>query len=284
MARIINLFDRMDGYGHRPQRRPHRVRDRVDPLQIYDDVDLVAKYRFRRADITLIINQIEGDLQHGSNRNGALSPTMQLLVALRFYASGSFQSVIGDGVHVSPSTVCRCIRRVSLALTRLFNNYVILPHNEQYSRRIKEDFGDIADFPDVISCIDGTQIPIQAPSHDELEYVNRKGFHSINIQVMCDLNLKFVDAVIRWPGSTHDSRILANSNIYREFENGNYNGIVLGDSGYPLRNWLMVPYLRPATDAEEAYNTSQIKTRSIIERSIGDPLSYVLKLYLFYLS
>ncbi len=40
-----------------------------------------------------------------------------------------------------------------------------------------------AGLPNVIGCIDGTQIPISAPSQNEVDYVNRKSFHSINIQV-----------------------------------------------------------------------------------------------------
>ena len=38
-------------------------------------------------------------------------------------------------------------------------------------------------FPNVIGLIDGTQIPIQAPTENEIDYVNRKGVHAINCQV-----------------------------------------------------------------------------------------------------
>ena len=37
--------------------------------------------------------------------------------------------------------------------------------------------------PDVIGCIDGTHVRIQAPAHCEDDYVNRKQFHSLNVQV-----------------------------------------------------------------------------------------------------
>ena len=35
----------------------------------------------------------------------------------------------------------------------------------------------------MIGCLDGTQVKIMAPSVNEHEYVNRKGVHSINVQV-----------------------------------------------------------------------------------------------------
>lgn len=39
-------------------------------------------------------------------------------------------------------------------------------------------------FPCVIGCVDGTHIAIQAPSTEpEKPYVNRKGYHSINVLV-----------------------------------------------------------------------------------------------------
>jgi len=35
----------------------------------------------------------------------------------------------------------------------------------------------------VLGCIDGTHIKIMAPRENEAEYVNRKGVHSLNVQV-----------------------------------------------------------------------------------------------------
>lgn len=38
-------------------------------------------------------------------------------------------------------------------------------------------------FPNVLGCVDGTQIPIIAPTIDPTSYFNRKGTFSINMQV-----------------------------------------------------------------------------------------------------
>ena len=267
MAGILNLLDNLDNIPG--QRRPRHVRERVDPLQIYDDIDLVARYRFRREDITMINDLIYNDIKHATDKNHALSPSMQLLIALRFYASGSMQRVVGDTFHVSPSTVCQVIRRVSLALAEKLNEYVFIPQNRAYIQSTKEKFADIANFHGVIACVDGTQIPIQAPSVNEHEYVNRKGVHAINIQIMADADRRIVNTVIRYPGSTHDARILRNSAIFRDFENGVYNGLVLGDSAYPLLTWLMKIFLAPATDEQRRFNNSLSSTRQTVECSIG---------------
>ncbi|KAJ8909773.1 hypothetical protein NQ315_014450 [Exocentrus adspersus] len=43
---------------------------------------------------------------------------------------------------------------------------------------------------------------------------------------------------------------------------------VVGDSGYPLKNYLLTPLLNPMTPGEQ-YNEADIRTRNIIERLIG---------------
>ena len=116
----------------------------------------------------------------------------------------------------------------------------------------------MSQFPNIIACVDGTHIKIIAPSHNEWEYVNRKGFHSINVQLMCDVKLCIVNCVVRWPGSTHDARILRESNIYEHMEQNHDSHVILGDSGYPLRQWLMVPFFNPQSDAEHHFNRSHM--------------------------
>lgn len=39
-------------------------------------------------------------------------------------------------------------------------------------------------FPKVLGCVDGTQIRISTPTANEADFVNRKGFHSLNVQVL----------------------------------------------------------------------------------------------------
>ena len=45
------------------------------------------------------------------------------------------------------------------------------------------------------------------------------------------LDLIFTNIVAKWPSSVHDSGIFQNSRLCAKFENGDYNGILLGDSG-----------------------------------------------------
>ena len=53
-----------------------------------------------------------------------------------------------------------------------------------------------------------------------------------------------------WLGSVHDSRMFPNSRLCAKFENHDYNGILLGDSGYALKPYLLTPILNPHTPPE----------------------------------
>jgi len=193
----------------------------------------------------------------------------QLLIALRYYSTGSVQRLIADGVICHQSTASRAIHKVSLAIKRRLHNYVHFPPERQEHLKMMDKFYEISQFPQVVGCVDGPHIHITAPSQNEQEYVNRKGYHSLNIQLICDGNQKITNCVIKWPGSTHDARILTTSAIYQRFEEHTITGFILGDNAYPPKHWLMTPVLNPITETEERYNRSFLPTRCCIERTIG---------------
>jgi len=66
-------------------------------------------------------------------------------------------------------------------------------------------------------------------------FCNRKDYFSLNTQVTCNSNLEITDIVARWQGSIHDNTIFNNSRLRANFENGTYDGLLLGDSAYPLK-------------------------------------------------
>ena len=105
----------------RVHRRAERIfrREIDDVLMYYSDNELHKRYRFSRQTIRYITSLIEDEISPTSNRTKPVSATKQVLITLRFLASGSFQQVTGDTVSgLHKSTVCRIIRRVTVALSR----------------------------------------------------------------------------------------------------------------------------------------------------------------------
>ena len=150
------------------------------------DGELRARYRFGKDSILYITNLLAETLRRKTNRNHPLSPLQQVLIALRFYASGSFLQVVGDTVGVDKSTVSRVVTNVSLALAAKQQDYIKWPKEQQEVSNAKAAFYQRGRFPCVIGCVNGTHIRIQAPNENEHNYVNRLGFHSINVQGICN--------------------------------------------------------------------------------------------------
>ena len=175
------------------QRRPRNYRFNANLLN-YTDKELRARYRFGKESIQYITNLIETDLRRKTNRSHALRPIDQVLMALRFYASGNFLQVIGDIVGVDKSTVSRAVHDVSQLLSAKQSMFIKWPTTAAVNNENKNGFYRRRLFPGIIGCIDGTQIRITAPSKNESDFVNRKGFHSINVQGVCDHKGKFLVA------------------------------------------------------------------------------------------
>lgn len=92
------------------------------------------------------------------------------------------------------------------------------------------------------------------------------------MQATCDHNHKFTSVYCKWPGSTHDAFVLRRSELWRIFENNSNKGIILGDSAYPCRYWLMTPFCcrsNHLTPAQERYNSAHKKTRVVVENAFG---------------
>lgn len=58
-----------------------------------------------------------------------VSPLDQLLIALQFYASGTFQSIVGNVLRISQSSVSRSIYDVSAVLSSLAGEHICIPTN-----------------------------------------------------------------------------------------------------------------------------------------------------------
>ncbi|CAJ1077780.1 putative nuclease HARBI1 [Xyrichtys novacula] len=243
------------------------LRPRIDILALPNNF-LLERYRFSSQSIIYIHNLIRPHISNITRRSHALTSEQILCVALRYFANGSFLYNIGDAEHLSKATVWRAIRKVCLALTRLLPTFVVFPGHKPV-RAIKEEFHRIAGFPSVIGCIDGTHIPIKAPSKNEADYVNRKSTHSINVQIICDAAYIITNVEAKWPGSVHDSRMFRESNLSARLQRGEFDGLLLGDSGYPCQARLLTPYPDPEPGPQQNFNRAHCSTRARVETTIG---------------
>lgn len=118
---------------------------------------------------------------------------------------------------ISQSSMSRFIDRITdIIVTHLASKFIRFPQTPIEIHETKARFEEKYGLPGVLGVIDGTHVALAALKNDiEHAFVNRKGFHSINVQVACDDRLLFANINARFPGDTHDSYIFLGSELHR---------------------------------------------------------------------
>lgn len=91
---------------------------------------------------------------------------------------------ISDRFGVGKAIAWRAVQRFVIALNTFLHTFIKWPTREEAAitwNIIKSK----CNFPKVIGAIDGTHVHIAAPKMHYKAYINRKGYHSIQLQVMC---------------------------------------------------------------------------------------------------
>ncbi|XP_041961997.1 putative nuclease HARBI1 isoform X2 [Alosa sapidissima] len=257
-ALLVGIFDNEDEHINRNVMAERLLRPHNDVLNFPDRV-LISFYRLPRHLILNLVKELRPVLERPSRRHGALAVLVQVTNALRFFAKGDFQTEVASLSSVSQLCISRNLMEVTKAICNLAPNYIQFPLGEELLR-IKEEFLQQSGMPGVIGLIDGSLFPIKAPNGpSEPAYVCRKGYHAINVQAIGDQNMVIRHLLAKWPGSIHDSFIF----------NTRASGWLLGDSGYPLKPYLITPIMNEQTEAERKYNVPHKRCRSRQERLYG---------------
>ncbi|XP_035983967.1 putative nuclease HARBI1 isoform X2 [Fundulus heteroclitus] len=244
--------------------RGHKTLDRFDLDSVSNDF-LLTNFGFPRDFILYLVELLKETLSRRTMRSRAISPEVQVLAALGFYTSGSFQTSMGDIIGISQASMSRCVTNVTKALVEKAPQFITF-NSEPSSRDFTfQEFQRVAGFPGVLGVLDCVQVAIKAPNSEASSYVNKKGFHSVACQLVCNARGLLLSAET-WPGGLRDTKILQRSALHKQLQD-NKEGWLLGDGRYPLKKWLMTPLESPGTDAELRYNLAHMMTREIADRT-----------------
>ena len=133
--------------------------------------DIIGSHESRR-DILWLCEELQQDISRVTRRTHAVPTHTSVLLALRFFASGSFQSVLGDSCGLDQASISRILNKVILALFRKARREIKMPVRAIEIEQAKQTFYRLQRFPNVIGAIDCTHIPIKAPNENEDVYVN----------------------------------------------------------------------------------------------------------------
>ena len=206
------------------------------------DFEFKRHFRLTRSTFEWLCCEIIPLLRRNSDEPGiiGLAWEQKIAASLWFLATGKCFRSIGEKFGMGESTISYALRQFfDVIISKFLAEKIIFPTTESEINEVTNGFKRIGFFSNVIGAIDGSHIPIKAPHLFPVDYFNRKGFYSIVLQAVVDHKKKFLDICVGWPGSTHDSRILVNSNLYDKFNNQDnlvatpYNNkYILGDGGY----------------------------------------------------
>ncbi|KAM7281551.1 putative nuclease HARBI1 isoform X1, partial [Ixodes scapularis] len=209
---------------------------------------------------------------------------LQVLCALRFYGTGSFQGMVASDEHVArdQKTVGVAVRAVSVAIVRRLGvqrGWIHFPETPSERFDAEKGFRLLGRIPGVIGCVDGTIVSIVSPSKNDptvtkAAYWCSKYFYAVNVMVVCDADCRIMCIDPRYPGSVHDSFVWQFSWLRNQLEQGQLprdGRFLLGDSGYPLEPWLItpVPGNHATSTACGRFNKAHSSIRSVVERCIG---------------
>ena len=205
-----------------------------------------------------------------------LAPIDEVLITLHRLGSRANLRTTGEHFGLAKSTAFYAYWRVVRAINEVLTPRLLRWPEEAELADIRGGFEDIAGLRNVVGAIDCTHFEVVAPQMLNTDYLDRTRRHSTIAQCVVDASGRFIDANIGWPGSVHDARVLRNSALFARIKAGDIvigPDVLLADSGYPLRSFMITPFDRraqaiPSAEQKE-FNVAHARTRGVVERAFG---------------
>ena len=124
---------------------------------------LIDRYRFPRAMILQLAEQLRPALERPTRRRGALPVVVQLTSALRLFAKGDFQREVADMAEMSQPAIYFNMTKGLTAISRLAPQYIVFPKAEEITENKTALYRECR-VPGVIGLVDGSLFPIKAPN------------------------------------------------------------------------------------------------------------------------
>ncbi len=214
----------------------------------------------------------------------ALSAEKKLAVTLYYLKDTGSLQMTANTFGISTPTVSHVIFEVCKTITTILGpKYIRLPKDEDEMRRKVAEFEGKYGMTQAFGCIDGTHAAIRKPLEHSQDFYSYKGYHSLNVQAVCDYRGMFMDVDCRWPGSVHDAKVFSNSEISRKLRDetlpATFQTIIpgfekvpnylIGDPAYPLLPHCMKEYETCDANDKVVFNNLLRSARNPIECAFG---------------
>ncbi|XP_022745943.1 protein ALP1-like [Durio zibethinus] len=221
-------------------------------------------FRMSKATFGMICKELEPVvMKKNTMLRDAIPVRQRVAVCIWRLATGEPLRLVSKRFGVGISTCHKLVLEVCSAIkTVLMPKFLQWP-DENKMKENKEAFASMSGVPNVGGSMYTTHVPIIAPKVNVAAYFNRrhternqKPSYSITVQGVVDQKGIFTDVCIGWPGSMHDDQVLEKSALYQRANKGCLKDVsIVGNSGYPLMDWALVPYTHQnLTWAQHGFN------------------------------
>lgn len=237
-----------------------------------DDKQFRQKYRFSKVGVDFILNLIKPSLRPIKVHNLTISEGDQLLTALRYYGTGSLRSptdLFGMFLTVSKQIVCKVSRLISI----LAPSFITFPNEVEQNQQCMRFF-ELAHFPGVIGVIDCIHTRVQKPISFSFKSPtsngsNQKSVFTISAQVMMNNEYRINNIVTHWSRDVKDNQTFATLELYRKLQDVSRGFWLLGDAGYPCLPFLLTPFVKVNSIAQQNFNIAHMRTHRRLEEGIS---------------
>nr|XP_043625084.1 protein ALP1-like [Erigeron canadensis] len=237
------------------------------------DDEFKKAFRMSKSTFNMICDELDSAVTKKDTMLRQAIPVRQrVAVCLYRLATGDPLRAVSGKFGLGISTCHKLVLEVCAAIkTVLMPKYLQWPNKERLGQ-IKSEYGSISGIPNVSGSMYTTHVSIIAPKVSPAAYYNKKHTernqkpsYSTTVQGVVDPRGVFTDISIGHPGSLSDDKILERSALSQRFNKGyTKDTLVVGNSGYPLLDWLLVPYSHQnLTWSQHSYNEKLCDVQNI---------------------
>jgi len=229
--------------------------------------------RLLRDDVT--VDEIRS--RASTEGNAPIYPELIAGAGLRFLG-GADNASISEIFGISDSSTLRIINMFLNAVIGCDALSLVVPVSHDALLKGAHDFNNISGcglYFGVVGAIDGWLCCTDRPS----DVTNATDYYSghyqrfgINVQAMCDANLRFIYVGTAAPGSTNDNRAFSRCLLLRRWIDTLSNEFfIIGDGAYVVSNRILIPYsgAQKHTTYKRTYNFYLSQLRIRIEMAFG---------------
>ncbi|KAL2480081.1 hypothetical protein Adt_33047 [Abeliophyllum distichum] len=208
-------------------------------------------FRMSRATFDMICEELESVvIKKDTMLRLAIPVRQRVAVCIWRLATGEALREVSKRFGLGISTCHKLVLEVCSAIRSLLMPKFLQWPDENGMEEIKREFEFVSGIPNVGGAMYTTHVPIIAPKVSVGSYFNKrhternqKTSYSITVQGVVDPKGVFTDVCIGWPGSMTDDQVLEKSALFQRATRGVLKDVwVVGNSGYPLMDWVLVPY------------------------------------------